>query len=130
MSNSSSPFLPLPGIERKPIIVRLEGNIAASREVKHIALGRLDLVARLVADVEVAFQDDFHLVVVVLVHERSAFLKSVEAASNRTLLIILHRRRHVAQECVLVRDERRLEVGLHLLEVVHRYWLGGTHLDR
>ena len=66
-SLSSTTLFPLPDEKSKPKIVRLKRNLRALGEVKHVALGRVHFLARLVRDVEAAVDDDLHLVVGVLV---------------------------------------------------------------
>jgi hypothetical protein len=63
----------LPHKEPQPIVISLEQYLASLWEKEHIALLALDLLARLVGDVEVAFDNNLDLVVRVCVFERSAF---------------------------------------------------------
>ena len=70
--NSIKQFLPLSSIKRQTIIIGLERDLGTSWEVKHVALRCFDLLASLVADVEVAFENDLHFVVMVFVDERGA----------------------------------------------------------
>lgn len=76
---------PLPCIKRESIIVRLEGDLGALGEVKHVAGHGMHALARLVGDVEGALDDDLHLVVGVCVDEGGAFFEAVEACGEGLL---------------------------------------------
>ena len=59
-------------------------------------------LARLIADVELALNDDLHLVVRVRVHQRSTLLETVEAAADG--LVGVGAGEDVAEEGVVVGD--------------------------
>lgn len=85
--NTSLPYLrpillPLPNKETQTKVVRLEGNLTPLGEEEHIALFRLDFLARLVADIKVAVDDNLNLIVRVRVHERCSLFQAVEAAAD------------------------------------------------
>lgn len=67
-------------IESKAVVFCGERDLGALGEVEDVALDGVHLVARLVADVEAAFEYDLHLVVRVFVDERRALLETIEAA--------------------------------------------------
>jgi hypothetical protein len=75
-------LLPLAHKERQPIIIRAEHNPTPLWKQKYISLLRLDLSARLVFNVKVALEDDFHLVICVCVVERCAFFEAIKAAGH------------------------------------------------
>ena len=50
--------------------------------MKHIARKRLNLLAGLIRDLELAFQDDLHLIEGVFVNQRGAFFKTVETGRD------------------------------------------------
>lgn len=63
-----SALLPLARIESQPIVFRRKRDLGALGEVKYIPFSGVHFLPRLVADVEVAFEDDLHLIVCVLVY--------------------------------------------------------------
>jgi len=69
----------LTNVERQAKVLGRERDLAALGEVEHITLDGVHLVARLVGNIEVAVNDDLHLIVVVAVDERSTLLQAVEA---------------------------------------------------
>lgn len=75
-------LLPLPNKETQTKIVRLEGNLTPLGEEEHIAFFRLDFLARLVADIKVAVDDNLNLIVRVRVHERCSLFQAVEATAD------------------------------------------------
>ena len=119
----------LPAKEAQAIVVRRECDLRTLREVEDVPRYGVDLVARLVADVEAALHDDLHLVVCILIDERRALLETVEAGANRLLGVVLLpamplvscrvcdkqvgssglRGRDITKKCVLVRNQRRLD---------------------
>jgi hypothetical protein len=82
-------------IKGQPIRRRRKGNLTSLGEIKHISRFRQHRLARLVGDLKLAFQDDLHLVVGVLVDERGALFETVEATRNRLVGVVL-----VAVVCV------------------------------
>lgn len=70
--NLRSTLLPRAAEESQAIVISGEGDLRALWEVEDVALDGLDAGAGLVLDVEVALDDDLHLVVGVLVHEWGA----------------------------------------------------------
>jgi hypothetical protein len=74
--------LPLPNKKPQSKIIRLKHNLTPLRKEKHIPLLSLHFLARLVADVEVAVDNNLDLVVGVGVFERCAFLEAVETAGD------------------------------------------------
>lgn len=80
-------------------VVGAERNGATLGEEEDVALGRLDLFAAgVVLDVEVAVEDDLHLVIRVLVHERRALFQTVEAARERGIALVAARRSQSVRE--------------------------------
>ena len=79
---SSLPLPPLPHKEAQPITIRRERNLGALGKIQHIARHGVHLLARLVLDVELALDDDLHLVVGVGVDERGALFEAVEAGGD------------------------------------------------
>src|ERR1700761_1477364 len=76
-------------IERQPIVLRRKSNLGSLGEIKHVPGPGRDFLAGLIRDFEMAFDNDLHLVVVVLVDKRSAFFQTVEAAGDWFLGIVL-----------------------------------------
>ena len=70
-------------IKRQPPLLRLKAYFAPLRKIKHIPRHGMHLLARLVRDREVPFQDDLHLVVRVRVIEGHARFEAVDAARDR-----------------------------------------------
>lgn len=78
----SSILPPLATIKPQPALLRLKRNDTPLGEEKHIPLARLDALPARVRDLEVAVDDDFHLVVGVGVDERGARVEAVEARGD------------------------------------------------
>ncbi len=75
----SRPLPPLPDKEAQAVRVGGEGDLGALGEVEDVAGDGVHLLPGLVLDVELALDDDLHLVVRVRVHERRALFQPVEA---------------------------------------------------
>jgi len=58
-----STLLPSTSVERKTVVISREGYLGAFWEIEDVAWHSVHLLARLVSDVKVALQNDFHLVV-------------------------------------------------------------------
>jgi hypothetical protein len=71
-SISSTALLPLPNKEPKPKVLGRKSNLRPLGEIKHISLGRVHLLARLVRDVKAPVDNNLHLMVGVLVDKRRA----------------------------------------------------------
>lgn len=84
-------------------------------------------LASLIADIELALQDDLHLVVGISVNEGSALFKSVDATADGLLRVDLVTAGDVAEEGVPVGDHGRLELGLDFGEIVE-CWCGAHFL--
>lgn len=85
--------------------------------IENVALDSVHLLAGLISNVELAVDDDLHLVVSVVVDERRALLETVEAGGDGGDGVVGLRGHDVAEEGVLVGDERRLEGRLGAGEV-------------
>jgi len=99
-----SPLSPLP-TEKCLYSLRLlrrERNHTPLGKVKHIPSLGMHLLPRPVLERPASLQDDLHLLVRVRVLERLAGLEVVEAGRDGHLVVV--RRRHVAEEVVVVRD--------------------------
>ena len=59
--------LPLPAIPRQRTLLRPKRDLRSLGEVENIPLPRLHALARLIADLENAVDDDFHLIISVCV---------------------------------------------------------------
>lgn len=79
----------------------------------------MNRLARLVGDVEAPFQNDLHLVVCVLVYQRSAFFKTIDSATDRRFGVVFFGTGDVAEVGVFVGDEGRFEFGLDVGVVGH-----------
>lgn len=73
-------------------------------------------LAGLVLDIEFSFDNDLHLVVVVGVNQRGAFLEPVETSAYGLLRIGTGD--NVAQVCVLIGDQGGLELFLRLRKML------------
>jgi hypothetical protein len=67
-------------------------------------------LARLIADIELPFNNDLHLMIRVRVHEGRPLLETIKTTGHG--LLGVGAGVHVAEEGVLVSDQRGLEVGL------------------
>jgi hypothetical protein len=92
--------------ESKTEVLSSEGDFGSLWEVEDIPLLGLNLLAGLVADGELAINNDLHLIVGVLVDERGALLEAVEA--SRDWLGGISRGRNVPKEGVLIGNQRWL----------------------
>lgn len=80
--NLSRPLPSLPHKEAQAITIRRERDLGALGEIKHVARDGVHLLPGLVLDVELALDDDLHLVVRVRVDERRALFQTVEACRD------------------------------------------------
>jgi len=71
---------PLPHEKPHPKTLRLKRNLTPLREIKHIAFPPRDFLPRLITNDKLAIDNDLHLMVRILIHQRRAFLKAVQAA--------------------------------------------------
>jgi len=124
--NLGCTLLALASVEGQAVGVGLEGNNAALGKVENITSNGVDGLTGLIADVELALQDDLHLVVGISVNKGSSLLESVDATADGLLGVDLVIADNVAEEGVLVGDQGRLEFGLDFGEV-GECWRG-THL--
>ena len=85
----------------------------------------MNRLASLVANVELALQDDLHLMVGICIDKRRALFQSVDAAAERLLWVDLVVADNVTKESILVGDQRRLEFRLDFGEVAES--LLGAH---
>ena len=74
-------------------------------------------LASLITNVELALQDDLHLVVGISIDKGSSLLESVDATADGLLRVDLVAAGNVTEVGVLVGDQRRLEFRLDFGEV-------------
>ena len=84
-ASSSSILGPLTTEETQTPIDRLESDVGSLGKEEHVPLGRLDRLTGLIRDLEIAVDDDFHLIVRVLVNQRLARIETVEAGADGRL---------------------------------------------
>src|SRR5256885_6500698 len=70
--SSSCALLPLAGIKRQAECLCLKCDLATLGKIKHVPLRRVHLLTCLIRDVELTVDNNLHLVVRVLVHQRCA----------------------------------------------------------
>lgn len=80
-------FGALAGVESQTVGISRESDNTALGKVEDVARLSVDLLAGLVRDGELSFQNDLHLVVGVGVDKWGAFLKAVETARDGLLSI-------------------------------------------
>ena len=79
----------------------------------------MNSLAGFVGDVEFTLNDDLHFMVSVGVDERGALFEAVEAAQDRFLPVVLLTSVGVTKSGVFVGNQRGLEAGLGLGQVVN-----------
>lgn len=84
----------------------------------------MNFLARPILDVKLAVDNDLHLVVRIVVHQRRSLLQSVEARDDGGYGVVWLGSCEVSQEGILVGDEREFEIGLSLWKVLEGCWLG------
>lgn len=86
--SSSLTFSSLAGIERQAKAICLECDNRAFWEIKHVSFLSRDLLLALTADLELAVQNDFHLMISVCVDQRFAGLETEYARGDWLLDIV------------------------------------------